>query len=898
MGDLILDGFGRAITVLRDTGGTTVSEVDTIYAPCACSPTGKIQKVSMPYVPGNQPVNTIYTYDGMGRTVSVLLPDGASTTTYAYSGNTTTITDPAGKWKMQTMDAMSDLIQVNEPDPVNIGQQYVTQYTYDLLSHLTLVSMTRPSSGTQTRTFAYDSNQRLQSETHPESGQKTYTYNTDGTLATRTDANGHVTKYFYDIYKRLILKSYWYTLNSTLTEDTCQRLTLTYDTNTLNTTYSQNSWGRLVTAQFWGGPGCPLNIVSPPPLAKTTLPFVQMYSYSVPGQITGKRLILSREPAGQVQTANIDGAFTYDNEGHMLKETYPVTYTQSGNNPPVQQTQQSYAYSYDGMGRPYSALNNIANLNWPVSAQYGPSDELTALDLSTPNVPDNVVHRIYNSLLQMTSTANGAYTYTYPTPTSGNNGRITSMTHVAGGSTETVNYGYDSLNRLSSASGGGVSGIQSPWSETYTYDGFGNLLDKNETGGAPTLMQAVNASTNQITGQGYDNNGNQLSGGKYDYENRIMLSSDLYVYGPDNVRVWKARADGTEEIYFYDPAGRRLGIYYELTASGSTLYIASKNTSFYFKGELLSTTGISVTPIDRLGSTYNGFGYFPFGEEYKATTNDQDKFATYYRDATTGLDYAKNRYYSNTLGRFLSADPYLNSAGLGNPGSWNRYAYTSGDPVNKNDPRGLEECLDCIGDDGGGGGGCDPSLDSGCSPGLPGQQGILPGDGGSGGGVPVDPGLLAMWVLLFQTSGSGGGGGGAPPKPTTPHCDQSLLTLLSTFSLDYSQLLYKKGTQTTMDHIIQRHMNGTTSGTSQYYGTSFWQVENLNDDTYFFGSQTYDPTASTIDFTFNTATFFAWTGKTIYIGTDRSGAPTATNLLILKTDCKTVVTSYPIPSND
>ena len=34
-----------------------------------------------------------------------------------------------------------------------------------------------------------------------------------------------------------------------------------------------------------------------------------------------------------------------------------------------------------------------------------------------------------------------------------------------------------------------------------------------------------------------------------------------------------------------------------------------------------------------------------------------DKFATYYRDGTSLLDYARNRYYSSTLGRFMSADP-------------------------------------------------------------------------------------------------------------------------------------------------------------------------------------------------------------------------------------------------
>jgi len=42
------------------------------------------------------------------------------------------------------------------------------------------------------------------------------------------------------------------------------------------------------------------------------------------------------------------------------------------------------------------------------------------------------------------------------------------------------------------------------------------------------------------------------------------------------------------------------------------------------------------------------------------------------------------------MGRFLMPDPYGASAKPGNPQSWNRYAYVNNDPVNKNDPSGLD----------------------------------------------------------------------------------------------------------------------------------------------------------------------------------------------------------------
>ena len=38
----------------------------------------------------------------------------------------------------------------------------------------------------------------------------------------------------------------------------------------------------------------------------------------------------------------------------------------------------------------------------------------------------------------------------------------------------------------------------------------------------------------------------------------------------------------------------------------------------------------------------------------------------------------------------MTADPYRASAGAGDPGSWNRYAYASSDSINYYDPRGLQ----------------------------------------------------------------------------------------------------------------------------------------------------------------------------------------------------------------
>jgi RHS repeat-associated protein len=132
-----------------------------------------------------------------------------------------------------------------------------------------------------------------------------------------------------------------------------------------------------------------------------------------------------------------------------------------------------------------------------------------------------------------------------------------------------------------------------------------------------------------------------------------------------------------------------------------TMQLNYQSSNVYFLGRLIWAEGSQVT-TDRLGSVRNGgvawpgsLGYqaqYPYGVEYTPqTVNDREKYATYTRDSVTGLDYAMNRYYSSVWGRFLSPDPYGKSVGPGNPQSWNRYGYAGNDPVNHNDPSGLDD---------------------------------------------------------------------------------------------------------------------------------------------------------------------------------------------------------------
>jgi len=143
-----------------------------------------------------------------------------------------------------------------------------------------------------------------------------------------------------------------------------------------------------------------------------------------------------------------------------------------------------------------------------------------------------------------------------------------------------------------------------------------------------------------------------------------------------------------------------------VTFSGySSIYFGLTSNRVYFGRKLISKgiynaygSGDYITlasvVADRLGSIGK---FYPFGlERPSATGNDTEKFTGYFRDASTGLDYAQQRYHQPGVGRFMTPDPYWGSASLTNPGSWNRYAYVGGDPVNHKDPSGLDS-NDCSG---------------------------------------------------------------------------------------------------------------------------------------------------------------------------------------------------------
>ena len=604
-----------------------IAAVTTQYAPCACSPLGKLWRVSQPYAPGGTPVWTTYTYDGSGRTPT-------------------------------------------EPDPQG-GANLTTTYGYNDFNQLLSVQMTR-GSVTQNRLFTYSPAGDMTLATNPENGTVSYTYNAAHQVLTRTDAKNQQTQYTYDTYGNGATVKHGTLVNGTFVEDTSQAVS-----------NGRDAYGRLASVQFGGSQ------------------YGYTYAYSTAGRVTGQTMNVTTSQGG----LNVAASYTWDNEGRMATMTLPpaTSGTVTG-------------YEYDAMGR----LNAEGNMGvyddgtpWyaaQVTATYGAAGQMLNLTSAYGGYVENFT---YNNLLQVTGMT-AAYSWNPNNPVmnvsynyspAANNGRITSSVDAVTG--ENVSYTYDALNRLTGASASGM------WSEGYTYDGFGNLTQKAGTGGTPNAAPSMTASfngNNHQVGVNYDLNGNpagdSTTNNSWDVENRLVGRTSKtapyggvwFGYDPSGKRIRKDTNDNsnglssqTTEFYFYGITGQKLLTYQCTYPDGQTMLCGLLAENVYFRGKLMVSNGVGVV-TDRLGSVrvnaqWESFSYYPYGEERTSTVDGRDKFGTYFRDiGQTGEDYAGQRYYSEGAGRFWNVDPGV--AHPANPGTWNRYAYVAGDPVNFIDPTG------------------------------------------------------------------------------------------------------------------------------------------------------------------------------------------------------------------
>ena len=191
----------------------------------------------------------------------------------------------------------------------------------------------------------------------------------------------------------------------------------------------------------------------------------------------------------------------------------------------------------------------------------------------------------------------------------------------------------------------------------------------------------------------------------YDQENRLTGAAGYaYTYDGDGNRVRKSNSS-TGTLYWYmtpgivgesDLSGNLTDEY--IFFGGERVARKSTNGVFYYFSDHLKTASVIT---DASGNIKSESDFYPWGGELQFVANDSNhyKFTGKERDSETQLDYFGARYYSNGLGRWVSADwatkatavPYAEFA---DPQSLNLYGFVGGNPASKADRDG-HECNTC-----------------------------------------------------------------------------------------------------------------------------------------------------------------------------------------------------------
>src|SRR5438876_8786139 len=303
---------------------------------------------------------------------------------------------------------------------------------------------------------------------------------------------------------------------------------------------------------------------------------------------------------------------------------------------------------------------------------------------------------------------------TYSYGTTNNNGDMLSTSYSGGSLSYTQSFSYDSLNRLSTATE--INGGTTNWSQTNAYDRYGN---RQIDYGGGNYNLSFSSTTNRITtsGYSYDASGNLINDGSHSYafdgdsKVKSVDSTTAYTYDGEGKRVRKLVGENTR--FIYGIGGELIGEYDGSSGNLKKEYVAGGGSMITIEPTAVNSNGTEYATGDHLasprvitnssGSGVSRHDYKPFGEELGAgvggrTTgmgfsnsgdNNRKQYTGYERDAATGLDFARARFYSSIHGRFTSPDPFSASATITDPQTFNRYTYCRNNPVNSVDPSGL-----------------------------------------------------------------------------------------------------------------------------------------------------------------------------------------------------------------
>jgi len=587
-----INAFGETVSATQ-RGATTVFTFDSLGRQTRVHPPAGDDTITTYAGDGSWvtvargPGWTTTTLDGFGRPLGTITSQGVQTATgYDARGRTAWVrapwdtAHPADRRTSFDYDALDRVILTTQPDSSTVTTAYgstgsglqttitdeegrVTRQLWQAVGSPTAARLAAvtdaanettwyaydvlgalrqvSSPGGVTRTWTYNSQHRLTAQTQPELGTVSYGYDSVGNLAWQTDAKNQTTTYGYDGNNRL---------SQVTTADPATSATISYDASNNRRTL-------------------------------TTGAVATTFDYDAANRLINRTDVINGHTFAT--------ALTLDGVGNVAAIQYP-----SG---------QRVQYDYDTEGRltrVHDDPQGGRGLTFADAFQYHPSGALEGYTSS-----DGVVRAITYDARQRPQQigASGlsnlpAFSYSYDRV-----GNVLSITDAR--PDRSAAFGYDALDRLTSATGGGWGAL------TYQYDALGNRTQQTLNGATTTYSytaQRLAATAGaQAASFGYDPNGNQTQDpiGAYTYTPANMLQTATltagavytYTYDGDHQRVVK-QAGGLSKTYTVGLGSQVLSEFTEtggqLTWSFDSLYAGSR-----LLGYARSSATVTVT---RLGA--------------------------------------------------------------------------------------------------------------------------------------------------------------------------------------------------------------------------------------------------------------------------------------------------------
>ncbi|MCW3815446.1 RHS repeat protein [Micromonospora sp. DR5-3] len=618
---------------------------------------------------------TRYTYDGAGRVIVEALYSGGAQqwrTTTAYGGDRVDVDPPpGGTATTAVLDGHGRTVELRQyAGGAPTGAYDATRYTYTKLGRLETI--TDPAGNVRRDT--YDSRGRQIRAEAPDTGAVVLGYDDADRLVSRMDARGRTVTYAYDDLDR----------RTAVREGSTTLAEWVYDT-------APGGKGLLASSTRYSGNAAYVSAVT---------------GYDERGRRKGVAVTIPAVETG-------------------LAGTYTTTFTHHEDDQPATTTlpavgglaQETLTHGYDTLGNP-ATLTGLAP--YVADTAY---DELGMLYSRSSGPTGRQVHRQYgwdpatrrlsyaSAYRDVATLADRAYTYDAT-------GNVTSITDSLDDTTDRQCFRYDHLQRLvqawtptgdctASPTTGGLDGPAPYWHD-YSYDRIGNRLGEvwHEAAGdtrrtytyqatQPHLVRSVTTGS-ATANYGYDASGNTTSRPgqtlTWDAEGRLASSgTEAAVYDADGNRLIRRDATGTT-VYLTDTEVHRAASgsvtatrYYRQADSVVAVRTPSRLSWLVDDHQGTATTAVA----DQAGQPTVRRHQLPFGATRGTTPGwwDGERGFVGGTAGPAGLVHLGAREYDPEIGRFLSADPVVDTA---DPQQMHGYSYANGSPVTMSDPDGLK----------------------------------------------------------------------------------------------------------------------------------------------------------------------------------------------------------------